>query len=161
MITETPTIETQVKDFSATAVEIETWLTALQGFPATVKSLQNQLGEATDQLTTLRRQALYHATLAQTPRLPGTVTDNCAREVAAVFILHCAKSDKLEALSSVSGQRDTLLGFAKSTLNVSTRAAITTTDIPLTLITDYRLLPTTAPQEIPWHTLLDPQPEIC
>src|SRR6185369_13963153 len=65
------------------------------------------------------------------PRGPGMVSEECARHWAAQFILHCERSDKLPALCSVPAQRDALMGFARETLNVSTRTALSTSEIPL------------------------------
>jgi len=59
------------------------------------------------------------------------VSHDCARHLAAQFIAQCERSDKLDALSSVPGQRDALLGFARNALNLTTRTALTTTDINL------------------------------
>ena len=50
--------------------------------------------------------------------------------MAAQFILHCERSNKLEALSSLPSQRGLLLDFAKGTLDISTRSALTNSDIP-------------------------------
>jgi len=61
----------------------------------------------------------------------GLVSDECARYLAAQFIAHCERSDKLEALCSVPAQRDTLVNFAREALNLSTRTALGTGDIPL------------------------------
>jgi hypothetical protein len=36
------------------------------------------------------------------------VSDDCARHLAATFIVHCERSDKLDALCSAAPQRDTL-----------------------------------------------------
>jgi HK97 family phage major capsid protein len=64
-------------------------------------------------------------------RRPGSVTDDCAKHLAAHFIAHCEKSDKLDALSSLPTQRDRLRDFARNTLNLMTRTALGTEDVPL------------------------------
>jgi hypothetical protein len=61
----------------------------------------------------------------------GQVSEGCARHMASAFIVHCERSDKLDALCSVPAQRDALLTFARDNLGLSTRAALTTTDINL------------------------------
>ncbi len=70
-------------------------------------------------------------TAPRRPRTPGSVTDDCARHLAAQFILHCERSDKLDALSSLPVQRDHLRDFARNTFNLTTRDAVTLNDIPL------------------------------
>lgn len=64
-------------------------------------------------------------------RQRGRVTDACARELAATFIVHCASSGKLEALASESRRRDDLFTQAKSILGFTTKTALSTSDIPL------------------------------
>lgn len=76
-----------------------------------------------------RQMALRYA--AAPPRPRGGVSDECARHVMSTFILHCERSDKMDAICPVPAQRDALLGMARDTLNMSTRTALTTTDIPL------------------------------
>ena len=44
--------------------------------------------------------------------------------LAATFIAHCERSDKLDALCSAPAQRDAVTAFARDTLNLSTRAAL-------------------------------------
>ena len=66
------------------------------------------------------------------PRAPGLVSDDCARHLAAQFIVHCEKSDKLDALCSVPAQRDALIDFARRHAEPEhARGALTTADIPL------------------------------
>src|SRR5204863_3114235 len=98
--------------------------------PATFKSLQDENARFQQHLTDVRRLlATRHS--APGPRRRGLVSDECARHLAAQFVVHCDKSDKLEALCSLGSQRDALVNFARNTLNISTRTALTTTDIPL------------------------------
>jgi hypothetical protein len=52
-----------------------------------------------------------------------------ANHLDASFILHCERSGKLEGLSSLPAQRDALLGFARASLNLTTRTALSTSDI--------------------------------
>lgn len=64
----------------------------------------------------------------------GYVSEECAREIAAHFICHCAASGKLEALSANSSTRDSLLGEARASLGITGKAALTTTEIPLPVV---------------------------
>src|SRR5881409_3052228 len=58
--------------------------------------------------------------------LPAEVRSlhDCAHNLATTFILHCERSDKLDALSSVPAQRDALRAVARDTLNLTTRNAL-------------------------------------
>src|SRR5205814_4579324 len=60
-----------------------------------------------------------------------SVSDDCARKLAATFIHHCERSGKLEALSSFPAQRDLLSAFARNHLGLATKTALSTSDIPL------------------------------
>jgi HK97 family phage major capsid protein len=59
------------------------------------------------------------------------VSDECARHLAATFVAHCNRSGTLEALCSSSSQRDAMLQLSRDALNLGTRAALGTGDIPL------------------------------
>jgi len=117
--------------------QLESLVTDLKGFsaelktlPAAVKSVQDEQAQLRQQLTEVRRSRLGRAAIA-TPRRAGEVSPECARHLAAHFIAHCERSGKLEALASLPAQRESLLAFARESLGIATRTALTTTDIPL------------------------------
>src|ERR1041384_5148004 len=109
---------------------ISTQLASLTGLRSTITALEDQSAHLTEQMTQVRRLLLSRTT-HHAPRRPGSVTDDCARHIAAQFIAHCARSNKLEALCSHPAQREALATAACHTLDISTRAALTTGDIPL------------------------------
>ena len=126
-------------------LDVQTLLTELQGgwseiksLPATFKTLQSDNAEMRNQLNQLRlssasRSSLHAPTLyAPTlQRSPGRVSDECALHIASQFVALCEKSGKLEALCSSHSQREAILSMARSTLDLTTRAALTATDVPL------------------------------
>ena len=59
------------------------------------------------------------------------VSDQCAAELASRFVLHCARSGKLEIVSQSAATRDALLTTSLQNLGLEVRTALTTTDIPL------------------------------
>ncbi len=123
--------EDQLTEFQAILGEIKGGWSELKGLPASFKTFQDDQAQLRQHLSDLRRlQAAQSGAVART-RLPGRVSEGCARHLAAAFIAHCEKSDRLEALCSVPAQRDALVQFARQTLNVSTRTALTTTEVPL------------------------------
>src|SRR3954470_24519306 len=124
-ITTNPTteLETAVKS-------IADQLPRLQGLHDTVRSLGQQTSSLEQQFTELRRLNQNHRSAVPSAR-PGMVSDNCARHLAAQFVIHCERSNKMEGLSSMPLQRGALLDFARNELGVSTKAALTTSDIPL------------------------------
>jgi len=65
------------------------------------------------------------------PRSANSVSEECARQLASQFIVHCERSGTLEALASRPAQRDALTTFARDVLGISTRSALTTGDVPL------------------------------
>ena len=120
----------QTTEIQGLLTEIKAGWSGVSTLPGEVKTLR----EGTDRLTTdlkeVRRQLASRQTV-MAPRRVGQVSEGCARHVASAFIAHCERSDKLDALCSVPAQRDALVTFARDTLGLSTRAALTTTDINL------------------------------
>src|SRR6266705_920901 len=121
----------QVNEFQSLLGEIKTGWAELKPLPATFKTLQDETTRLQQHVQDVRRSLASRASLSPRIRARGQVTEECARHLAAQFIVQCEKSDKLEALCSLPAQRDALVGFARSTLNLSTRAALTTTEIQL------------------------------
>ena len=118
-------------------MEIQNLLTEIKGgwsgvstLPAEVKTLREGADKLATDLKDVRRQLAGRQNVG-VPRVRGGVSDDCARHLAATFIAHCERSDKLDALCSAPAQRDAVTAFARDTLNLSTRAALTTSDIPL------------------------------
>jgi HK97 family phage major capsid protein len=121
--------EEQAREFQGILGELRSGWGDVRGLPATVQALQTEQGNLRDQLDQVRRCGL--ARFDSGTRPVGGVSDGCARHLAAGFIAHCERSGKLEALCSSSHQRDAMMGFARQTLDMSTRAALTPGDIPL------------------------------
>jgi HK97 family phage major capsid protein len=61
----------------------------------------------------------------------GRVSDECALHIASQFVALCEKSGKLEALCSSHSQREAILSLTRATLDLTTRAALTTAEVPL------------------------------
>jgi HK97 family phage major capsid protein len=122
--------EEQLQEFQGILGELKGGWGEIKNLPATFKSLQDENAQLKQHVTDVRRSL---ATRQPSPvkRHRGEVSDECARHLAATFIVHCERSGKLEALSSLPAQRDALLGFARSSLNLTTRTALSTSDIPL------------------------------
>src|SRR6266700_3998007 len=59
------------------------------------------------------------------------VSEELALSLGSQFVLQCAKSGKLELLAQSAATRDALFNSARQNLGLETRAALTTTDIPL------------------------------
>ncbi|HVV01855.1 MAG TPA: phage major capsid protein [Verrucomicrobiae bacterium] len=94
------------------------------------KGLETETATLKQHINELRRLTVVPGTPSRV-RPRGSVSDACARQIAAQFIAHCERSGKLEALASCGVQRDTLTAFARDELNVATRAALTTGNVPL------------------------------
>jgi HK97 family phage major capsid protein len=132
----TSTTTTPETEFTSIMAEVQTSWPEFKSLPATVRTLQSDHAHLADQLTETRRllASRSHApTLHARTSPPGHVTDDCAAHIMAQFIQQCQKSNRLEALCSVNTQRDLLADFARRTLDLTTRAALTTTEIPLPL----------------------------
>ena len=123
--------EDQVREFQGILGEVKGGWSQIKDLPATFRSLQDETARLQHEFNDVRRLIAGRSHGSSQSRRPGTVSDDCARHLAAHFIVHCEKSDKLDALSSLPAQRDRLRDFARNTLNLTTRAALTIEDVPL------------------------------
>jgi HK97 family phage major capsid protein len=123
--------EDQVREFQGILGEVKGGWSQIKDLPATFRSLQDETARLQQQFSDVRRLIAGRSHGSSQPRRPGIVSDDCARHLAAHYIVHCEKSDKLDALSSLPAQRDRLREFARNTLNLTTRAALTIEDVPL------------------------------
>jgi HK97 family phage major capsid protein len=121
--------EEQVKEFEGILGELKGGWAEIKRLPESIRLLQDENGRLQQQMTGARRLLAARSHVTARVRVPGLVSDECARHLTAVFILHCERSGKLEALASQAAQRSTLLGFAHDSL--ATRTALSTNDIPL------------------------------
>lgn len=120
----------QITQFQTDLTELHSSWPNFKDLPDTVRQLQDRADQAEQHLLSLRRSALLPTrATARAPRLQ--VNDDLAAFLGSIYVTHCATSGTLEALSSSSTHRDALLQSARSYLKLTTRAALTTTDIPL------------------------------
>jgi hypothetical protein len=82
-----------------------------------------------EQVKELRRASAGAARIERVPA--GGVSRACAEEIAARVIAHCDRSGCLEAIAPDGATRDAVMGFARERLGINTKAALTTSDIPL------------------------------
>jgi HK97 family phage major capsid protein len=125
-----PLTEPQTTEVTTLLSQVSTSLDQVKDLRAAVKTLQENGDRLTDQLADTRRMLLSRSHPSVKP-LPGLVSDECAAHIGSIFIAHCARSNRLETLSSSQAHRDALAGAAASTLGLTTRAALTTGDVPL------------------------------
>ena len=131
MNTNTAVSEEQVKEFETVLGEIKGGWADVKALPASFKTLQDETAQLGQQVKDVRRLMAGRTGASPRTRAPGLVSDECSRHLAAQLVVHCHKSDRLTGLCSVPAQRDALIDFACNTLNLSSRAALTTGDIPL------------------------------
>ena len=120
-----------MKEFQTILGEVKGGWAQVKDLPATFKTLQEENAQLQQQLKDVRRLMAAQAANNARTRTPGLVSDECARHLAAQLVAHCHKSDRLAGLCSAPSQRDALIDFACDTLNLSTRTALSTSDIPL------------------------------
>lgn len=94
-----------------------------------LRSVQDENAKLAAELDKVRRQWLALGTSTPHIRRPGFVSDHCARHLAAVFILGNARSGRLDILHP--HVREKLFTESREILGLETKAALTTTDIPL------------------------------
>lgn len=122
--------ETSLVELQSMLGEIRAGWAGVRALPAEFKALKDNADQFSGELREVRRSLLARGS-ARASRVPGDVSDECARHMAALFIVQCERSDRLEALASAAAQRDALVSFARQTLNLSTRTALTSSDINL------------------------------
>jgi HK97 family phage major capsid protein len=123
--------EDQVKEFRGILDDMRSGWPEMKGLPAGIKAIQEEQTRVQEQLADIRRREAARISVPGRPRQRGMVSDDTAELLACISVVQCLKSGCLEALSSVSAQRDALIDLARKRLNVATRAALTTTEIPL------------------------------
>jgi len=119
-----------VDDLSEALSEIRGILPKLENISGTIEALENDQAQLKQQVQESRRLVANRA-FAGRPRSANCVSEECARQLASQFIVHCERSGTLEALASRPAQRDALTTFARDVLGISTRSALTTSDVPL------------------------------
>ena len=103
--------------------EIRGGWTAVSRLPNEFEALRRQVGEV--------RRMVAGTNRGGGRRVPGELSDELAKALAAQFIALTERSGKLEALAALPAQRDALIGFAREQMGFSTRAALSTSEIPL------------------------------
>lgn len=123
--------EEELREFQGLLGEMKGGWAELKPLPAACRQLERQTSGLEQHITQMRRLLASRASAAPAGRPRGAVSDDCARHLASQFIALCHKSGKLEALCSAAAQRDALLDSARHTLELCSRAALTSSDIPL------------------------------
>jgi HK97 family phage major capsid protein len=124
---------TVIEEFRKGITDIQSGIANTQKDLTSVKSnvqtVQDENARLKSELDSVRKQLLARGPIGQTQRRPGFVSDACARHLAATFIVGNARAGRLDLLDA--RQRDLLFTEARGILGLETRAALTTTDIPL------------------------------
>ena len=127
---ETPITRAQFTELQSAFTEMRGGWSRIKDLPDTVRALQDRTTGIADQITRLRQNNPPGGTPAS-QRRPGLASDDCARLFMAQFVAQCEKNGRLDALCSVTNQRQALLTFAHNTLDVQTRIAMGTGDVQL------------------------------
>lgn len=83
-------------------------------------------------LDAVRRGQTLRGPHGGAPAMPGRVSDDCARHVAALAIGGALKSGRLDMLPP--GQKDLLHGLCREVLGVEYKTALGTSDVPLPML---------------------------
>jgi len=90
----------QTTEIQSLLTEIKTGWGGVSALPAEFKGLREGTEKLATDLKDVRRQ-MASRPITAAPSRQGAVSDDCARHLASAFILHCERSDKLDALCSV------------------------------------------------------------
>jgi HK97 family phage major capsid protein len=121
--------DTQMQEFQGILGEIRQGWTELRTAPEQLHGLQAIQEHLRSDLDALRRVVASRRHDPAAVRRPGFVSLECAEYLGSAMILGNAKSGRLDLLEEPT--RGALFGKARSVLGLETRAALTTTDIPL------------------------------
>lgn len=123
-----------LKDLSG----IEGGFAKIKEFPALLKSLATDNEQLKTEINRLRKASIARDT-GHGVRWIGNVpfvTDDCAKALTSIFVLEVEKLGAMEHLVKDAGMRQRCVDMAKENLNITaqTRAALTTTEIPVPTI---------------------------
>ena len=117
----------QITEIKQCLDEIRGGYTKMQELPGAIDQCKAELAGFRKEFDRLRKSRL--ASAAEPRRKGWVVSPDCARHLAAIAIIGAERYRKLGHLSSQN--RDWVLGHSAEILGLETRAALTTTDIPL------------------------------
>lgn len=116
-----------LKEVPAQIKRFEADLGLIKETPAQIKSAESELKKLQQQMDAFRRTQLAQKPTAA--KRDGYVTEDCARHLGALLVLAGLRQEKLEGMN-----RDTAMGLFKDITGVETKAALTSSDIPLPII---------------------------
>jgi HK97 family phage major capsid protein len=117
--------EEQVKEFQGILGELKSGWGELKRLPDLFTTFKSENDTLRKEVVEVRRLMATRAALGANSRLPGLVSDDCARHLAGVAIAARLRSGKQVE------NADQLHNLAKEILGVEVRAALSSSDIPL------------------------------
>jgi HK97 family phage major capsid protein len=128
--------ENTLEDFHSVLAELKDGWAAIRNLPETFKSLQADNGDLKSDLAKLRKAHLTQSISGQVRWVNGVpfVTDDCARALAALYVISGEQQGKLKDIVRDGATRDALIGRSADILGLEQRAALSGSDIPLPTI---------------------------
>ena len=117
--------EEQIQEFQGILGEIKGGWAELKKLPEILGGLKQENDGLRKDLNEVRRLMIARSACGSTARLPGLVSDDCARHLTGI-----ALSARLRSGKQVENA-DYVHGLAKDILGVEIKAALSSTDIPL------------------------------
>jgi HK97 family phage major capsid protein len=117
--------EEQIQEFQGILGEVKGGWAELKKLPEILGGLKQENDGLRKDLNEVRRLMVARSTCGSTTRLPGLVSDDCARHLTGI-----ALSARLRSGKQVENA-DYVHGLAKDILGVEIKAALSSTDIPL------------------------------
>jgi HK97 family phage major capsid protein len=117
--------EEQVKEFQGLLGEIKSGWSDLKNLPQHLGTLRGENEALRKDVNEMRRLMATRAAFSSNPRLPGLVTDDCARHLTGIALAARLRSGKQV------DNAELLHGMAKDILGIEVKAALSSTDIPL------------------------------
>lgn len=126
-------LDGKLKGFEGKVTEVLGFKTDADALKKDVGEMKTHMNELKTGVDEMRKQRLLTGRMSSLVR-HGQVSDECAREVASQFIVHCERSGMLEAVSSNARERTLMLDQARACLGISVKAAVTTSEVPLPVV---------------------------
>ena len=117
--------EEQLKEFQGILGEMKAGWAEIKRLPEVFSAFKSENDTLRKDLTEVRRLMVARTTFGSSVRLPGLVSDDCARHLTGIALAARLRSGKQVE------NADQLHSLAKEILGVEVRTALSSTDIPL------------------------------
>ena len=123
----------QLREFTSLLDEVKGGWSRVKELPDLLKRVEDENADLKLELGKLKKSQITGVTGTGVRWLNGVpfVSDDCARALASLYIIAGEQQGKLQELIQDTSRRDRLVAASSELLGLQTRAALTSSDIPL------------------------------